>query len=126
MFIPVQSHVPTPTQTKHSRELGRRVEHLIREYQREYPELTEDEIRAALSHSSLAGDDVAPAVQKRRAVGVALGLAGLVAAGLAAMISSGGGGAVSGGGNGPLPWLIVAGLVAVLAGVAVLVAATRR
>lgn len=122
MFIPVHTHIPTPTQTKHSRELGRRVEHLIREYQREYPEMTEDEIRAALARSSVTGNDVAPAV--RRVLGVSVGVLAMLVAGIFAAVSSSG--ARSGAGGGALTWAIVAGLIVVLAGVAALVAATRR
>ena len=49
IIVPVtQSPAVSP---RDARELAKRMEQLVRDYQRERPELTEDQIRAALSQS---------------------------------------------------------------------------
>ena len=45
-----------PPQTPYSRELARRIEQQVRDYKREHPDLTADEVRAALMQSTPAED----------------------------------------------------------------------
>lgn len=54
MFI--ASRVAPLHQTRHSRELARRVEQAVRDYQRENPDITESEVRTALLQSAPGGD----------------------------------------------------------------------
>jgi hypothetical protein len=79
--------LPPLQQTRHSRELGRRVEQLVRDYQRENPDVTEGDVRTALSQ--LTSDTPSPDVARRKRV-----LAGVIAALLVgaftAMASTGG------------------------------------
>jgi hypothetical protein len=108
---------PTQAATRHSRELGKRVEQLVRDYRREHPELTDDEIRAALAQSSLVSDDADQERQQRGkamvAIALALGIAGLVAALVLGRAAETGGGA--GSGSWPVVSIIVAVLVVALA-----------
>ncbi|CAG0931617.1 hypothetical protein PLCT1_01843 [Planctomycetaceae bacterium] len=80
IFIPMQPQAAPPTQ--HSRELGRRVEQVVRDYQRDHPELTDAEIRTALSHSTGTRDDPDAVARNRRValitVAAALGIAGAI------------------------------------------------
>lgn len=82
IFIPMPQQ--TTTQTRHSRELSRRFDQVVRDYQRDHPELTDAEIRAALAHSAATSDDGdTPGANRRIAVlgiAAALGVAGAVVA----------------------------------------------
>jgi hypothetical protein len=115
-MIIVPTPPPTRSATRHSRELGKRVEQLIRDYQREHPELTDDEIRAALAQSSLTSDDDAQALQQRRklvvTVAVGLAVAGLIAG---TVLDKGAGAASSGFGSGEWPVLSITIAVVVVA-----------
>jgi hypothetical protein len=115
-----------PTQTRHSRELGKRVDQVIHEFRREYPELTDDEIRAALDQATPAG--AAPrrgAGRRRPAVAAMAGVAAALAAGIAvAFDGSGGGGTAGDSGSGIS--LIVAGTIAAAVVVVALIVASRR
>jgi hypothetical protein len=77
---------PLP-QTPHSRELARRLEETVRDYHRDHPELTEDEIRAALTQSAPSGDSRFTA-RRRRAFGV--GLSAAMVGAFTALASNGG------------------------------------
>jgi hypothetical protein len=55
MIFPGRTQVSAPTH--HSRELGRRVEQVVRDYQRDNSDLTADEIRTALLHSTEVYED---------------------------------------------------------------------
>jgi hypothetical protein len=80
--------VPPLHQTRHSRELARRVEQAVRDYQRDNPDVTESDVRTALLQSAPGGDP--PEVMRRkRMIGVA---AAVVAGGVFALIASTGGG----------------------------------
>ncbi len=79
--------VPELPQTRHSRELNKQVDDVVRDYRRKHPDVTDGEIRAALMRSSPAGE--LPGVARRRKVAaVALGAA--MAGAFGAMASSGG------------------------------------
>jgi len=74
-------------QTRHSRELGRRVEQLVRDYQREHPDVTEGDVRTALAQ--LTSQTTSPdAVRRKRILAVAITT--LTAGAFAAMASTGG------------------------------------
>lgn len=123
MIFPGRTQVPAPTH--HSRELGRRVEQVVRDYQRENSDLTTEEIRTALLHSTEGYQDEG-ALTGWRLRAILTGVAAAVIAGVAVMTESstrGGGGA----GNADIAWKIVAGVVAALAIVfAVLRVVNRR
>lgn len=65
--------LPPLQQTRHSRELGRRVEQLVRDYQRENPDVTEGDVRTALAQ--FTSDTPSPDVARRRRL-----LAGVIGA----------------------------------------------
>lgn len=79
--------LPPMQQTRHSRELGRKVEQLVRDYQREHPDVTEGDVRTALAQLSSGGASPDGLRRKRVLVGV---IGGLTAAAFAAMASTGG------------------------------------
>jgi hypothetical protein len=80
--------LPPLQQTRHSRELGRRVEQLVRDYQREHPDVSEGDVRAALAQLT-SSDPPSTDIHRRKRV-----LAGVIAAiavgAFTAMASSGG------------------------------------
>jgi hypothetical protein len=77
-----------PPQTPHSRELARRVEQEVRDYKRQHPELTEDEVRSALMQSTPAGDST-NFTRRKRIAAIAMGAAVAGAFGVMASNSSG-------------------------------------
>jgi hypothetical protein len=98
--------VPELPQTRHSRELNKQVDDVVRDYRRNHPDVTDGEVRAALLRSSPAGE--LPGVARRKMVaGVAVGAA--MAGAFAAMARSGGTFA------GATGWMIGGIVVAVLA-----------
>jgi hypothetical protein len=111
--------LPPLQQTSNSRELGRRVEQVIRDYQREHPEMTEAEVRAALLHSTPG--DAPEVVRRRKLLGIAIGA--FTAAAFGAMAATGGG-ARSIGGTGV--WQIIGAVAVVCAVVFVLIRLARR
>jgi hypothetical protein len=109
---------PAPLQeTRHSRELGRRVEQVVRDYQREHPEMTASEVRAALMHS--APGDSPDVARRKRILGVAIAAA--VAAGFGAMAATGGGRYAA-----TTPGWQIVGAVAAVAAVAITVIRIAR
>ena len=111
MIFPGRTPVAAPTH--HSRELGRRVEQAVRDYQRENSDLTDEEIRTALLHSSESYQDEG-ALTGRRLRAILTVVAAAVIAGVAVMTESGtrGGG---GSGSEDIMWKVVAGVIAALA-----------
>jgi hypothetical protein len=107
-----------PPQTPHSRELARRVEQEVRDYKRQHPELTEDEVRSALMQSTPAGDSTNFMVRKR----IAALVIGAAVAGALGVMASNSGGNVAGINFG---WKIVGVCAAVLA-VAIAIRIVRR
>jgi len=72
-LLPLQA----PSQTRLSRELGKRIDNLVLDYKRQNPELTDAEVRAALLQSAPA-DDSPEVIRRRRAfaVGVTAAIVG--------------------------------------------------
>ena len=109
-------YVPTPVQPPESprvRELSQRIQHLITDFQRQYP-MTPAEIRQALGH--VAGTTTGS--RRPLAVAIAVGVVAALGAGL--FMSRGGG---DGGDAAGIPILAVVGIAAAVAG---LVLAIRR
>jgi hypothetical protein len=79
--------LPPLQQTRHSRELGRRVEQLVRDYQREHPDVSEGDVRAALAQ--LMSTESSEAYRRQRVLRVMI--AALVAVGFGVIAASGGG-----------------------------------
>jgi len=124
MIFPGRTPVAAPTH--HSRELGRRVEQVVRDYQRENSDLTAEEIRTALLHSTEVYEDES-ALTRLRLRRILTVVAAAVIAGVAVMSDSefvrGGGGS----GSGSTEWMVIAGVVAAVAIViAVLRTVNRR
>lgn len=107
---------PAVQETKHSRELGRRIEQLVREYQRDHPDASLSDVRIALMQRT-PGADSPDVMRRRRVVGVIAGA--LLAGGVAAMAASGGGSFE----NNPMLWRIF-GVVAALLGITIAVIRT--
>ena len=79
--------LPPLQQTRHSRELGRRVEQLVRDYQRENPEVTEGDVRTALAQLTSATPSPGDLRRKRM---LAVAVTALSAGAFAAMAATGG------------------------------------
>jgi len=93
--------LPPLQETRHSRELSRRVDDAVRDYRRTNPDVTEADVRTALLQSTPAG--MSPDVARRRKVagaGVAAAIAGAFAAS-----------ARAGGNFNGQTWLLVVGIV---------------
>ena len=101
---------PPLHQTRHSRELARRVEQAVRDYQRDNPDVTESDVRTALLQSAPGGEPP-EALRRKRMIGIAVAVA---ATGAFTLMASTGGGRFDVGRSG---WLIV-GLVAAVCAVA--------
>ena len=93
--------LPPMQETRHSRELSRRVDDAVRDYRRNNPDVTEAEVRTALLQSTPAG--VSPDVARRRRV-AAMGVA---AAAVGAFTAS----ARAGGDFNNRTWLLIVGIV---------------
>ena len=79
--------LPPLQQTRHSRELGRRVEQLVRDYQRENPGVTEGDVRTALAQ--LTAETPSPDALRRKRV-LAVVISALTVGAFTAMASTGG------------------------------------
>jgi len=111
-------YVPTPRQTPDSprvRELSRRIEQLITDFQREYP-MTPAEIRQALLHAAGAVGGHRP----RLAVALAAGVAAAVGLGVFVARRAGGTGE-----GGAMPLLVLIGVMAAMAGVVLAIRRSR-
>lgn len=106
---------PAVQETRHSRELGRRIEQVVREYQRDNPDVSLSDVRLALMQRT-PGGDAPDVVRRRRAAGLAVGA---MMAGVFAYA------AASGGRLDTLSWRII-GAVAALAGVTIALIWTVR
>jgi NADH:ubiquinone oxidoreductase subunit F (NADH-binding) len=89
------------------------VEQVVRDYQRENSDLTADEIRTALLHSTENYEDEG-ALTRRRLRAILTVVAAAVIAGLAVMTDSGARGE-GGSGSAGIAWKVVAGTVAAVA-----------
>ena len=108
---------PQVEETRHSRELGRRIEHVVREYQRDNPDVSLSDVRIALMQRT-PGGEFAPA--NRRKSALAVGIGALSVGVFTALASNGGRFAAS-----SLTWQII-GVVAALCAVAFAVIRTVR
>ena len=103
--------LPPLQQTRHSRELGRRVEQLVRDYQREHPDVSEGDVRTALAQLS-SGEPSVNLARRKRALGAVI--AALMVGAFGAMASTGGEFFA----NNPMIFRII-GVVAAVCGVAI-------
>lgn len=86
-MIIIPERTEPPPQTPYSRELARRIEQQVRDYKREHPDLTADEVRAALMQSTPA-EDSTNFMRRKRIAAIAMGAA--VAGAFAVMASNSG------------------------------------
>ena len=117
VFVPMMHQQESVRETRHSRELGQRVDDAVREYKRLHPELSDADVRAALLTSlrrSGAQDDT----RQRRMVIVLL----------AALVAAFTGVALNGGFAGPGDTQIFRylGLVAAIAAIAIAIIRSVR
>ena len=111
--------LPPIEETKHSRELSRRIDQLVREYQRDHPDASLSDVRIALMQMAPGGDSP-HVVRRRRMLSIALGA---LAAGVFAFIAATGGGSRFD--NSSMTWRIIGGVAALL-GVTIAVIRTIR
>lgn len=116
LIVPGQ---PPLQETRHSRELARRIDHAVREYQRDNPEVSLSDIRIALMQSTPGGDSTELARRKQ----VAAIVAGALAVGAFTAMASTGGRLFEG--NSPA-WRVVGIAVAVAAVAIALIRIARR
>lgn len=106
-------------ETRHSRELGRRIDQVVRDYQRDNPDASLSDVRIALMQMTPGGDP--PAVARRKgALATAIALVGTGV--FTFMASTGGGSRFD---NNTMMWWIIVGLAA-LVGVTIAVIRTIR
>ena len=77
IFIPVPQQAPAPT--ANSRELGRRIDDVVRDFKRDHPNVTDSEVRSALLHSAPTAG--ANPTNARRAIAVLVGIMAAFTAG---------------------------------------------
>jgi len=99
--------LPPLQETTHSRELSRRIDDAVRDYQRANPDATEADVRTALLRSAPAGG--APDVVRRKKA-VAVGVAAAVVGAFTATANAGG--------NFNNQWLLIGGIVAAVGALA--------
>jgi hypothetical protein len=108
-----EAQIPAHTahrETRHSRELSRRVDDVVREYRRDHPDATEADVRAALAQSAPGG--VSPFVDRRKRFAAAGVMAALVGAFTAT--------ASAGGQFTSQTWMLIVGIVVAVGAVAML------
>ena len=81
--------IPQVQETRHSRELGRKIDQVVREYQRDHPDVSLSDVRIALMQMTPGGD--APEVTRRKRA-MAIAIAALGAGVFTFMASTGGAG----------------------------------
>jgi hypothetical protein len=80
--------LPPVQETRHSRELSRKIDQVVRDYQRDHPDASLTDVRIALMQMTPGGDSP-DVVRRRRVLGVVMGA--LVAGAFGAMATTGGG-----------------------------------
>lgn len=106
-------------ETRHSRELARRVDQTVRDYQRDNPDVSLSDIRVALMQSTPGGDS--PQVLRRKqALAMAIGFIGVGV--FTFMASTGGTGRFTGN---TMTWLIM-GIAAAALGVTIVIIRMAR
>lgn len=111
--------LPPLRETTHSRELRRRVEAVVRAYQRENPAATDADVSTALAQSTPGGHS--PEMSRRRAIGIAIAV--LLGAGFAVMAVTGGGTRFE---NSFLVWRVIGGAAAAAAVAIAIVRLVRK
>ena len=106
IILPVPQQAPPPT--ARSRELGKRIDDLVRDFKRDHPDVTDDELRSALLHSAPNGRP--DPTNARRSMAI-LGATAAVVAGGIALIQ----GSTRPGGGGAWMFIVVAAALAGLA-----------
>ena len=110
--------IPAIQETRHSRELSRRIDQVVREYQSDHPDATSSDVRAALMHLAPDGDEGQG--RRRRVAGIA---AAAVMVGVFTAVAASGGRGFEGN---MMTWRII-GVVAALLGVTIaIIRAVRR
>ena len=110
--------LPPIQETKHSRELSRRIDQVVRDYQRDNPDASLSDVRIALMQMTPGGDS-SEVARRKRAVAIAIALLGT---GVFTFMASTGGRGV---GSRDLTWVIM-GVVAALLGVTIAVIRMAR
>ena len=111
--------LPPLQETRHSRELSRRIDQVVRDYQRDNPEASLSDVRIALMQMTPGGDS--PGVSRRkRALAAAVALLGT---GVFTFMASTGGGTRFD--NNSMMWGIIGGVAALL-GITIAVIRTVR
>ena len=100
--------LPPLHQTRHARELARRVEQAVRDYQRDNPDVTESEVRTALLQSAAGGESL-EGMRRKRVLRIVVAV---LMAGVFALVASTGGGRF---GEGNAVWQVVGVIGAVIA-----------
>src|SRR5688572_33030384 len=80
--------LPPVQETRHSRELSRKIDQVVRDYQRDHPDASLTDVRIALMQMT-RGSDSPDVVRRRRVLGVVLG--SLVAGAFGVLATKGGG-----------------------------------
>ena len=100
--------VPAIQETRHSRELSRRIDQVVRDYQRDHPDASLSDVRIALMQMTPGGDS--PEVARRkRALAIAIAFLGTGV--FTFMASTGGGSRLD---NNSLTWVIIGAVAAIL------------
>ena len=81
--------IPQVQETRHSRELGRKIDQVVREYQRDHPDASLSDVRIALMQMTPGGDSPELSRRKRAAT---IAIAALGAGVFTFMASTGGAG----------------------------------
>ena len=100
--------VPPLQETRHSRELSRRIDQVVRDYQRDNPDASLSDVRIALTRMT-PGADSPEVLRRKRALGIAI--AALGAGVFAFMAATGGGSRFD---NTSITWRIIGGVAALL------------
>jgi hypothetical protein len=110
--------LPPLQETRHSRELGRRIDQVVRDYQRDNPDASLSDVRIALMQIA-PGAESPDMVRRKSALAVAIGA--LTVGAFTFMASTGG----RGFDLGPMTWRIIGGGAALL-GITIAVIRTAR
>ena len=113
IFVPA-AH--TPSATHHSRELSRRIEQVVRDYQRDNPDASSSDVRIAMAQFAESPE----VMRRKRALAIAIAFLGTGV--FTFMASTGGTGRV---GSNSMIWIIIA-VVAALLGVTIAVIRMAR
>lgn len=111
--------VPAVQETRHSRELTRRIDQLVREYQRDHPDASLSDVRIALIQMTPGGNSP-DLIRRKRVAGAVVGA--LAVGAFTAMASTGGGRFE----NSTMTWRIIGVVAALLAVTFAVIRTVRR